>query len=48
MTLTAKNAHAKALGMRGVGMWTPDATRWEKNLSAGMWGTIPAPNKTDT
>ena len=47
VTLKAKHAAAKAHGMRALGMWTPDATRWDKALSAAMWGSLPAPNKTE-
>ena len=48
MTLKAKYAAAKAHGMRALGMWTPDATRWDKHLSASVWRALPAPNKTNT
>jgi hypothetical protein len=48
VTLKAKYAAAKAHGMRALGMWTPDATRWDKHLSASMWRALPAPNKTNT
>jgi hypothetical protein len=36
VTLKAEYLAAKAHGMRALGMWTPDATRWDKHLSASM------------
>ena len=44
--MAVKMAAAKALGLRGVGMWTSDATRWNKTLAAQMWASVPCPNKT--
>ena len=45
-TLAPKYRATKAAGMRAIGMWTPDATRWNAMAAREMWGAIPAPNKT--
>jgi hypothetical protein len=33
--------------MRGLGMWTADAPRWNKDAATTMWSAIPAPNTTN-
>jgi hypothetical protein len=42
-TLSVKMAATKQIGLRGVGMWTSDATRWNASLAQEMWAAVPAP-----
>ena len=45
-TLAAKYQAAKSAGMRAVGMWTPDAVRWNRSAATAMWAAIPLPSET--
>ena len=44
-TMAVKMAAAKQIGLRGVGMWTSDATMWNASLAKEMWAAVPTPAK---
>ena len=45
VTLEKKYQAAKANKLKAVGMWTSDATMFNREAAAAMWKAVPAPKK---
>jgi hypothetical protein len=44
-TLEVKYKDAKVRGLKAVGMWTPDATWFNREIAKKMWDAVPTPQK---
>lgn len=45
-TLAVKYKAVKALGVKGLGVWTSDAAGFNRELETSMWAALPVPQST--